>query len=144
MKVERIDHIHIAVKNLEQATKFFTEILGTTFSKPIVDDETFQIRSVLDPLGFELIESKSPDGVISKFIEKRGEGLHAISLKVPDIEEAIAELKARGMRQVGRINPGQLKEAQFHPKDSFGVMIELCEYQDENRAYTAATKKKKG
>ena len=139
MRVERIDHIHIAVRNLDQAIKFFSDALGTTFSDIIVD-KTFALRSVLDPLGIELLESTSPEGVIAKFLEKRGEGLHAISLKVPDIEDAIAELKARGLRMVGRNDTGKLKEAQFHPKDAFGVLIELCEYQDEHRAYTALKK----
>jgi len=138
MKVERVDHIHIAVRDLDRAIKFFSEILGTTFSEPIVDEKTFSLKSVISPLGLELIQSLSPEGVIAQFIEKRGEGLHAISFKVPNLEEAIAELQAKGLRLVGRIQIGRIKEAQFHPKDSFGVMIELCEYQEEHGAAAAA------
>lgn len=138
MKVERVDHIHIAVRDLDEAVRFFSEILGTTFSEPIVDEKTFSIKSVISPLGLELIQSLSPDGVIAKFIEKRGEGIQAISFKVSNLEEAIAELQAKGLRLVGRIEIGRIKEAQFHPKDAFGVMIELCEYQEEHGAASAA------
>ena len=139
MKVERVDHLHVAVKDLEEATKFFSEILGTHFSDIIIE-KTFDIKSVISPLGIELIQSISPDGVVAKSIEKKGEGLHAISLKVPDIEEAIAELQSRGMRLVGRIQLGELKEAQFHPKDAYGVMIELAEYKEQHAGVTAILK----
>lgn len=115
MKVERIDHIHFAVKNLDKATRFFEEILGTKFSEDIVAPEG-KVRSRIDPLGIEIIESTSPDGLISKFIESRGEGLHAISFKVSDLDKAVEELQAKGLRLVGRLKVGNLVEAQFHPR----------------------------
>jgi len=136
MKVERIDHIHIFVKDLEKSKGVFSRILGTKFCEPMVSEE-WGLKSVLDPLGVELMASTSPEGFIAKTIERRGEGLAAISLKVPDIEEAIAELTAMGLRLVSRFEVGQLKEAHFHPKDAFGVMIELCEYREEHGAYRA-------
>ena len=141
MKVEKIDHLHIAVNDLDKATSFFEDILGTKFGETLhVPD--WDLRSRLDPLGIELIQPTSPDGVIAKFIERRGEGLCAISLKVPDIEEAIEELQAKGLRLVSRVNLGNLKEAQFHPKDAYGVMIELAEYQGTHGAEVSAIGKR--
>ena len=131
MKVERIDHIHIYVRDLDKAVKFFSEILGTKFSQPIIV-ENQKLRSMLDPLGLELIESTSPEGPVAKAVELRGEGLAAISFKVPDIEEAAAELQSKGLRPVSRVEIGKVKEVQFHPKDAHGVMIELCEYEEEH------------
>lgn len=110
--------------------------MGTKFSQ-VIFAEKFDLKSVLDPLGLELIQSTSPEGVIAKFIKHWGEGLHAVSFKVPNLDEAIAELQAKGLRLVGRIDLGGIREAQFHPKDSFGVMIELCEYQEEHGAVRA-------
>jgi methylmalonyl-CoA/ethylmalonyl-CoA epimerase len=137
LKVERIDHIHVAVKDLDKAISFFSQILGTNFSNTI-NVEKYTLKSVISPLGLELIESTSPEGVIAKFIERKGEGVSAISFKVPNLEEAIAELQSKGLRLVGRVEQGRLKEAQFHPKDAFGVMIELCEYEDVHGAAQAA------
>ena len=138
MKVEKIDHIHIFVRNLDKAIEFFEDALGTRFSEPH-PVENLDAKATLYPLGLELIEGSLPDGAVARFIERRGEGLAAISLKVPDIEEAIAHLEARGVRLVRRIESGKLKEAQFHPKDTFGVMIELCEYELEHGARLASS-----
>lgn len=141
MKVEKIDHVHIFVKNLDKAIRFFEEALGTKFSEAHLP-ENLDARTTLDPIGLELIESASPDGTVARFIERRGEGLAAISLKVPDIDQAIAHLQSRGVRLVRRFESGGLKEAQFHPKDTFGVMIELCEYELEHGARLASSLKR--
>ena len=71
----------------------------------------------------------SPDSPAAKFLEKRGEGIEAISVKVANIEEAKREMKARGIRQVAEARIRGLQEAHFHPKDCFGVLFELCEYE---------------
>ncbi len=141
MRVEKIDHIHIYVKELDKAITFFSDILGTKFSDIIVDDKVFHIRSALDRLGLELVESITPDGAVARTIEKRGEGLAAISLKVPDLEEAVKELQAKGLKPISTIALGKIKEVQFHPKDACGVMIELCEYEEESGAARAALSK---
>ena len=138
MKVERLDHVHIYVQNLEQATELFSRVLSTTWSDIMVDDRLFDTRSSLSPLGVELIEGTSPESPVSRAIAKRGEGVFALSFKVDDLEMAVKELEAKGLRCVGRMNAGRLKEAQFHPKDSHGVMIELCEYADVHPAALAA------
>ena len=128
MKVEKLDHIHVYVKDLEKAKDTFSRLLGTTFCSDIIMEQA-QLRSTLSPLGVELMQSTSPDGFVAKAIENRGEGLAALSFKVPDIEQAIKELQSMGLCLVARLELGGVKEAQFHPKDCHGVMIELCEYQ---------------
>jgi methylmalonyl-CoA epimerase len=138
MKVEKIDHIHIFVKNQDKAINFFEAALGTKFSSPR-SSENLDAKTTMDPLGLEIIEGISPEGPVKKTIERRGEGLAAVSLKVPDIEEAITRLESLGVRLVRRIENGKIKEAQFHPKDTFGVMIELCEYELEHGALIASS-----
>ena len=131
MKVEKIDHIHVYVKDLDKVVEFLSDLLGTKFTAPM-DLREHNMRAAVDTLGLEVMESTSPDGVVAKTIERRGEGIAAISLKVPDIEEAIAHMQSRGLRLISRLGHGKLKEAHFHPKDSYGVMIELCEYDTDN------------
>lgn len=136
MKTEKLDHVHIYVKDLEKAKSLFEDILGTRFSE-IIYAEPFQVKSRLDPLGLEILQATSPDSPIAKHIEKRGEGITAISVKVSDIEQAIKDLEAKGLKLVGRISQSGIQEAQFHPKDTFGVMIELCQYDEVHGAAQA-------
>ena len=78
----------------------------------------------------ELLESTSPDGPVAKFIEKRGQGFQHIAFRVANIEEALAELKEKGIQlidQVPRIGAGGAKIAFLHPKATGGVLVELCE-----------------
>ena len=131
MKVEKMDHIAIFVKDLDKAKKLFSDLLGTEFTEPVMVEQ-LGFRQTLEPLGIEFVESTSPDGPIAKTIELKGEGVGLIGLKVPDLEEAVAEMESRGFRLVSRVEQGQLKAAQFHPKDTFGVMIELLEYKEKH------------
>ena len=130
MKVERIDHIHIAVKDLRKAAKFFADIMGTKWVGPIEPGEG-DIITAFDSLGFELLQQTSPKGWIADFIQKRGEGLFSVGLKVPNLDEAVAELEAKGVRigWKGAANES-LKVAMTHPKDTYGVMFELLEYEE--------------
>ncbi len=137
MKVEKIDHVHVFVKDLDKAIAFFSDILGTKFSGPIDIEEAVNVRCYLEPMGVELVASTTPDGVVARTIEKRGEGLAAISFKVPNLDEAVAELQAKGLRLLGWVQVGNLREAQFHPKDAYGVTIELCEYEARQGALAA-------
>ena len=139
MKVEQIDHIHIAVKDLDKAVAFFEKLFGIKFHHEIVLPE-WGMKSrlaALGAVGIELIQPTSPDSIFAKFIERQGEGVQAVSLKVPDLEEAKSEMKAQGIRLVSTVNLGRIKEAQFHPKDAHGVLIELCEYQPVHGASLA-------
>jgi methylmalonyl-CoA/ethylmalonyl-CoA epimerase len=136
MKVEKIDHIAIFVKDLEKATKFFTDVLGTEFTEP-TEVEQFGFINTFEPLGVELVQPVSADSGIAKTIERKGEGVALIGLKVPNIDEAIAEAQSLGLKLISKRETGHLKTAQFHPKDSFGVFIELLEYKVKHPIYLA-------
>ena len=131
MKVEKIDHVAINVKDLRKAAQFFADLLGTEFSSPAVFKE-LDLTSLVDPLGIELVEPLTPDGPTARAIEQRGEGISLLSLKVTNVEEAMAEMKSRGIRLVNMIDRPKMKAAIYHPKDTFGVMIELIEYKSEH------------
>ena len=120
------------MRDLDKAIQLFSDILGTKFGPPLVEDKAFFLKSAIDPMGLNLISSLKPDGVMARSIEKRGEGVQAISFKVPNLDEAVKELEAKGLKLVGRIDGKRIKEAQFHPKDTFGVMIELTQYEEEH------------
>lgn len=123
MKVEKIHHVTIMVKDLEKAGKFFADLLGTEFTD-FCEMKEVDIRHLMSPLGIELVTPLSPDGAPAKTLELRGEGLTLVGLQVPNLEEAAAEMKSRGIRQIGGIGTST---ALFHPKDLYGVLIELVE-----------------
>jgi methylmalonyl-CoA/ethylmalonyl-CoA epimerase len=139
MKIEQIDHIHVVVKELDRAVRFFSELLGTTFSEilssPPEAEGGFGVKASvcnLNGVGIELIAPNDPEGLIAKTLEHRGEGIWAISVKVPNMDEAIAEAESRGLRVIRKIEVGKVKEAHIHPKDTYGIMIELCEYKAQH------------
>ncbi|MCX5915768.1 MAG: methylmalonyl-CoA epimerase [Deltaproteobacteria bacterium] len=128
--IRKIAHIGVAVKNLEEVEKLYSEVLGL----PITGREVWPDNKVsFIPLGdtaIELLESVKPDGAIARHIEKRGEGIHHIALEVDNIEEALAELKAKGLAlidQKPRRGAHDAKIAFLHPKGTHGVLLELCE-----------------
>jgi methylmalonyl-CoA/ethylmalonyl-CoA epimerase len=131
MKVNKIDHICIAVKDLEAARKIWEPILGKGPDDPYVDElEKIRVaRYWLGEVGFELMESTSPDGDVAKFIEKRGEGVMVIGLNVDNTETAMNELKGRGYPFIGGLRPFRgCKFAFVHPKMVNGVLLELIDY----------------
>ena len=138
LKVEKVDHIHIYVNDLQKAVEFFSDVLGTKFGATIRDEKTFGLKSAIDPLGLELIEGIGPQSPICRHVAKKGEGLAAISFKVANLDEAVEVLQSKGLTLVGRIKLGHIREAQFHPRDAHGVMIELAEYEEEHGASRAA------
>jgi len=127
MKVEKIDHVSITVKDLDKAMKFFGELFETEFLKPW-PVESVDILESIDPLGIDLAAPLTPDGLTAKVLAHRGEGVTMVSFKVPNLEEAVAEMKSHGVRQLFRGTLGKAKWAIFDPRDAFGVMIELIEY----------------
>lgn len=133
MKINKIDHICIAVKNLEQARKVWEPVLGK--SKPddfyIEEREKIKVaRYWLGDVGFELMESTSPDGEVAKFIEKRGEGIMIISLNVDNTREAMDELKEKGYPLIGEARTFRDCEYAFiHPKKMNGVLLEIIDYK---------------
>jgi len=136
MNVERLDRILIAVRDLGVASKRFSDLLGLKFDEVRVD-EGQKVRYTRSATGLELIQSTSPDGAVAKFIEKRGEGLYAVILKVSNMRSAIEEMQKKGLQLVANPRTGGLEEAYFHPRDSHGVMIVLCEYESKHGATIA-------
>lgn len=130
--IHKIDHIGVAVKSIDESMKVYTDILGLQ----VVGIETVEeqkVKTAFIPVGeseIELLESTSPDGPIAKFIEKRGEGIQHIALRVDNLEVKLKELKEKGVRLIDenpRLGAGGAKIAFIHPKDTKGVLIELCE-----------------
>ncbi len=135
MKVNKIDHICIAVKNLEEARKVWEPILGKPQPDDPYVDEPEKIRVArywLGEVGFELMESTSPDGDVAKFIEKRGEGVMIVSFNVDNTRDATDELKAKGYPFIGSARPFRDCEFAFiHPRAVNGVLLELIDYKWE-------------
>lgn len=132
MKALKVDHIGIAVKNLDETIKFYQDVLGLELQGTEIVEEQ-KVRVAFLPVGdteVELLESTSDDGPIAKFIEKNGEGVQHIAFKVENIEEAIAYMQAKGMQmidQTPRYGAGGAKIAFVHPKSSHRVLVELSE-----------------
>ena len=131
-KTLKVDHIGIAVKDLEQAKKFYSEMLGMT----VMGEETVEQQKVkvcFIPCGdseLELLESTSPEGPIAKFIDKNGEGIQHVAVRVDNIETAIADLIAKGVRMIDsvpRYGAGGASIAFVHPKSTGGILLELTE-----------------
>ncbi|HPE88382.1 MAG TPA: methylmalonyl-CoA epimerase [Spirochaetia bacterium] len=130
--VVKVDHIGIAVSNLEETLKVYTDLLGMELHGTETVEEQ-KVKTAFLPVGdseIELLESTAPDGPIAKFIEARGQGIQHIAFKVDDIEAALAELKAKGVRLIDekpRYGAGGARIAFLHPKATNGVLIELCQ-----------------
>ncbi|MBP3400676.1 MAG: methylmalonyl-CoA epimerase [Selenomonadales bacterium] len=131
-KVNKVDHVGIAVKDLEQAKKFYTEMLGIpAMGEEVVAEQKVKVCFI--PCGdseIELLESTEPDGPIAKFIEKKGEGIQHVALNVDNIENALADLKEKGVRLIDekpRYGAGGASIAFVHPKSTGGILLELSE-----------------
>ncbi len=132
MKILKIDHLGIAVTSIDQKKKFWMDALGLELE----GTETVEAQKVTTaflPVGeseVELLESTAPDGPVAKYIEKRGEGIQHVAFRVENIEEALEELKQKGIAlidQTPRKGAGGAKIAFLHPKATAGVLVELCE-----------------
>ncbi|MBM4330760.1 MAG: methylmalonyl-CoA epimerase [Deltaproteobacteria bacterium] len=128
--IHKIAHIGVAVKNIEEVEKFYSEIL----KMEIHDREQLkEIKATFIPVGdtaIELLQSTNPEGVISKFIEKKGEGVHHIAYQVDNIEKALEDLKAKGVQLIDekpRRGAHNSRVAFINPKGTYGVLIELVE-----------------
>ncbi|MEJ8552843.1 methylmalonyl-CoA epimerase [Tepidibacter sp. Z1-5] len=134
MDISRVDHIGIAIKNLDETLKFYEDVLGIKCEGiEIVEDQKVKVAFL--PVGdteLELLESTSEDGPIAKFIEKNGgrNGLQHIAVRVDDIEKAIEEVKEKGYRMIDekpRYGAGGAKIAFCHPKSTHGILLELSQ-----------------
>ena len=130
--MNKIEHIGIAVKNIAQASAIYERLLNTkVYKTELVGTE--QVNTAFlqtGPNKIELLEATSPDSAITKFIEKRGEGIHHIAFDVDDIEAEMARLKAEGFVLLNE-NPKRGADNKLvcfvHPKETNGVLIELCQ-----------------
>ena len=131
MKINKIDHICIAVKNLDAARKIWEPLLGKERPDDEYVDEPEKIhvaRYYLGQVGFELMESTSPDGEVAKFIKNRGEGVMLISLNVDNTREAMDELDSDKYHVIGGVRKFRDCEFAFiHPQKINGVLLELID-----------------
>lgn len=134
MKVLKIDHLGIAVPNLEEGKKFWSDVMGFKMEGSETVEEQ-KVTTAFLPVGeseVELLVSTSPDGPIAKFIEKNGGrgGFQHVAFRVENIEEALKELQEKGVALIDktpRIGAGGAKIAFLHPKATGGVLVEISE-----------------
>jgi len=131
MKIERIEHIGIAVSNLDEAISFYEKVLNLScYAIEEVADQ--KVRTAFFKVGetkIELLESTDPEGPIGRFIEKKGEGIHHIAFAVENVEQALLETEAKGVRlidQKPRNGAEGLLIGFLHPKNTMGVLTEFC------------------
>ena len=126
-----IDHLGIAVRSIDQALRFYRDQLGLSVTlRETVEQE--KVHAAMLPVGdsrIELLEASQADSVIAKFIEKRGEGLHHVAIKVPDLNEAVAQMRAAGARLLNepRSGAGGHLYTFVHPSSTGGVLLELIQ-----------------
>ncbi len=138
MKMNKLDHVCIAVKDLEAARRNWEPLLGKSEPDDRYVDESERIRVArywVGEVGFELMESTSPDGPVAQWIKKNGEGVMVISFNVDDTREAIVELQEKGYPFL-RDYKGEVARpfrdceyALIHPKGLNGVVAELIDYK---------------
>ena len=130
--MNKIEHVGIAVKDLEKANETFAKIFGKEHYK-IEEVEVEGVKTSFFKLGeskIELLEAKNPDSPIAKFIDKRGEGMHHIAIHVDDIEKEMLRLKANGfelIREHYSKGADNKLVCFLHPRSTNGVLIELCQ-----------------
>jgi len=132
MKANFIEHIGIAVKNLDEAIAFYTNLLGTGCYK-IEEVEDQKVKTAFFMVGqtkIELLASTDPDGPVGRFISKKGEGIHHIAFAVDEISERLVDAASSGIELIDvkpRKGADGLNIAFLHPRSTGGVLIELCE-----------------
>lgn len=137
---QTVDHMHIFVKDLDKAIKFFSALTGTVFTAPVTTDAV-KVKTAINSLGLDLTQPTSPDSPAARLIEKRGEGAHGLAFRVPKLADGIARARNSGLEPVSQIGyEGVLKQAQFHPKNSFGVMVEFVEWLTNQTGKPARSK----
>ena len=130
--MNNVDHIGIAVSNIEESIAYYTNVLGLKLLK-IEEVETQQVKVAFIDAGnvkIELLEPMSERSAIHGFLEKRGEGIHHVAFGVTGIRERMAELREKGVRLLSEEpgpGAGGAEVAFLHPKDSYGVLYELCD-----------------
>ncbi len=137
MDISHIEHIGIAVKNLEKAIEYYENILGLKcYAIEEVKDQ--KVKTAFFKVGqtkIELLESTDDEGPIGKFIAKKGEGIHHMAFAVKNINQTLDEVENKGIRlidQKSRKGAENLDIAFLHPKSTFGVLTEFCENKNSS------------
>ena len=133
MKPTHIEHVGIAVSNLENAISFYESIFGLKCYKieEVADQKVRTAFFLAGETKIELLESTDPEGPIGKFIEKKGEGIHHIAFAVENIKESLIKAEKAGVKLIDskpRKGAEGLEIAFLHPKSTSGVLIEICEH----------------
>jgi methylmalonyl-CoA epimerase len=130
--LEKLDHIGIAVKDLDQAIKLYKDVFGIEPSL-VYESAYTKAKIAFIPIGetrIELIQPSNPESVVGKFLEKKGEGIHHISFKVKDVDQSLGELEKKGIQLIDK-KPRKVREnervAFLHPKSTNGVLFELIQ-----------------
>lgn len=136
MKPTHIEHIGIAVKNLEEAIAFYEKVYGLECYavEEVAEQKVKTAFFMVGQTKIELLESTDPEGPIGKFIEKKGEGIHHLAFAVNDLQKSLDETAEKGVKlidQSPRKGAEGLNIAFIHPKATFGVLTELCEHPEE-------------
>jgi len=131
MNISHIEHIGIAVKDIETSKKYYEEVLGLTcYAVEEVEDQ--KVKTAFFRVGdtkIELLESTSADGPVGKYIERKGEGIHHIAFAVNDASEALEEAGSKGVQLIDKVSRNGaegLKIGFLHPRSTHGVLTELC------------------
>lgn len=138
MKITRIDHLAIAVENIDAALTFFRDALGLEVTDTDVEEGQGVVVAFL-PLGdseLELIEPVEPDSGVARFLERRGPGMHHVCLEVEDLDAALDRLRTHGVRLIDEqpyTGTGGRRIAFLHPKAAHGVLVELYETMPGDR-----------
>ena len=132
MKPTVIDHIGIAVKSIDESLKFWEDTLGIKCHgvKEVAEQKVKTAFLPVEDTEIELLEGTSEESPVAKFIAAKGEGIHHLAIRVDNLEEALAELKAKGVRLIDekpRCGAGGAKIAFLHPKATGGILLELSE-----------------
>jgi methylmalonyl-CoA/ethylmalonyl-CoA epimerase len=135
MKLTHIEHIGIAVKNLDESIKYYENILGLKCYaiEEVKDQKVKTAFFLVGQTKIELLESTEPDGPIGKFIEKKGEGIHHIAFATNNLSDGLKEIEAKGIQLIDKIprkGAEGLNIAFLHPKSTNGVLTELCEHPE--------------
>lgn len=131
MVAKSIEHIGIAVKNLEESIKYYEDVLGLKcYAIEEVKDQ--KVKTAFFKIGevkIELLESTDPQGPIGKFIEKKGSGVHHLAFKVEDVQSSLSKVKEKGVQLIDekpRAGAEGLQIGFLHPKSTGGVLTEFC------------------
>ena len=136
MKPTHIEHIGIAVKNLEESISYYENVLGLTcYAIEEVKDQ--RVKTAFFMVGqtkIELLESTDPEGPIGKFIDKKGEGIHHLAFAVENLPEMLSQAESKGVQLIDkqpRRGAEGLDIAFLHPKSTFGVLTEFCTHPEK-------------